>query len=239
MTVPARRVLLINPNTTAAMTEAMAAQLHVHLGAHVQVQAVTAAFGHPVIASRVSYTVAVHTALDAYARATAGEGIGRAPFDAVILGCFGDPGLEALRELAPAPVIGLAEASFTAAAALGAPFAVLTLGPAWQAMLEERLALHPAGRLCREVRALDGTGLDMLADPGPCIAALDHAAAELASGGSETVVLGGAVLAGLAPRLETAVRFVDPLAAAACEAQQRWAVDLENLRQRSANLGRP
>jgi allantoin racemase len=221
MTAAGRRVLLINPNTTVTMTESMAAQLRGHLGAHVHVEAVTAAFGHPVIASRVCYAIAADAALDAYAR-FAGQEAGAGGFDAVVLGCFGDPGLEALREVASAPVIGVAEASFHAAAALRSPFAVLTLGPAWRAMLEERLALHPAGSLCRKVRALEGTGLDMVRDPGPCIAALDRAAAELASEGAETVVPGGAVLAGLAPRLRTPVCFLDPLAAAAYETQRRW-----------------
>ena len=204
-----RRVLLINPNTTEAMTAGMAARLSRHLGDRVAVEAVTAAFGHPVIASRVSYAVAAHAALDAYARSGAGR------FDAVVLGCFGDPGLEALREVAPVPVIGLAEASFDAAASFGEPFAVLTVGPAWRDMLLERLALHAGHAVCCSVTALDGSGLDFAGHPDRLVAVLDRAASELAAAGAATVVLGGAVLAGLAPRLSAPVRFVDCLAAAA------------------------
>lgn len=48
-------------------------------------------------------------------------------FDAVILGCFGDPGLEAVRELVNIPVIGPGEASLLLAASLGHRFSVVTI----------------------------------------------------------------------------------------------------------------
>ena len=48
-------------------------------------------------------------------------------YDAVIIGCFGDPGLEAARELVEMPVIGPCESSMLMAAGLGHKFAVLTI----------------------------------------------------------------------------------------------------------------
>ena len=48
-------------------------------------------------------------------------------FDAVIIGCFGDPGLEAARELTHMPVIGPGEASLLLAASLGHRFSVITI----------------------------------------------------------------------------------------------------------------
>jgi allantoin racemase len=48
-------------------------------------------------------------------------------FDAVIIGCFGDPGLEAARELVTMPVIGPGEASLLLAASLGHRFSVITI----------------------------------------------------------------------------------------------------------------
>lgn len=47
--------------------------------------------------------------------------------DAVIVGCFGDPGLPALRELLGRPVVGPFEASLHAAAQLGARVGVVTV----------------------------------------------------------------------------------------------------------------
>lgn len=48
-------------------------------------------------------------------------------YDAAIIGCFGDPGLEAARELLTMPVIGPCESSMLLAAALGHKFSVLTI----------------------------------------------------------------------------------------------------------------
>lgn len=47
--------------------------------------------------------------------------------DAVIIGCFGDPGLEAARELVTIPVVGPGETSLLLAAGLGHRFSVITI----------------------------------------------------------------------------------------------------------------
>lgn len=55
----------------------------------------------------------------------------------MLLACFGDPGLDALREVAPIPVVGLADAAGEAAIRLGRRFGVVTGGAAWAPMLTE------------------------------------------------------------------------------------------------------
>lgn len=47
-------------------------------------------------------------------------------FDAAILGCFGDPGLDGVRELVRMPVVGLAETAFHVVSTLADTFAVIT-----------------------------------------------------------------------------------------------------------------
>lgn len=48
-------------------------------------------------------------------------------FDAVIIGCASDPGVEEARQLVTIPIIGPAEASFQAAHSLGEKFAIITV----------------------------------------------------------------------------------------------------------------
>ncbi len=48
-------------------------------------------------------------------------------YDAVILGCAGDPGLRPLRELSTIPVIGPAESAFYTACMMGDQFGVITI----------------------------------------------------------------------------------------------------------------
>ncbi|HYF08570.1 MAG TPA: aspartate/glutamate racemase family protein, partial [Acetobacteraceae bacterium] len=107
------RLLLLNGNTDSAMSATLAAKADralARLGARgVHVVPATARFGARYIATRATAAIAAHAVLDALA-----ERIGRANpdrFDAAVIACFGDPGLEAAKELSPIPVVGMAEAS--------------------------------------------------------------------------------------------------------------------------------
>jgi allantoin racemase len=87
-------------------------------------------------------------------------------YDAAIIGCFGDPGLEAARELVTMPVIGPSEASLLLAAGLGHRFSVLTIYESLVAGQE--LLAHKAGVAAKlaSVRATDIAVLDLMKDRG-------------------------------------------------------------------------
>ncbi|MGE0415277.1 MAG: aspartate/glutamate racemase family protein [Acetobacteraceae bacterium] len=220
-----RRLLVINPNTNPAITASLCAAVARHVLPGTRVVGRTGSFGAPVIATRASFVVAAHAALDAYAvhaaldaaailaapRADADDAEGGEAVDGIILGCFGDPGLAALREVASAPVVGLAEGSFAMASG---PFAVLTAGAPWRGMLLDQLATLPQRDLCRGIWTLDATGADVAADPQGFVAAMDALAMQAVAAGAQQVILGGAVLAGYAPRLRPIAPFIDCVQAA-------------------------
>jgi allantoin racemase len=83
-------------------------------------------------------------------------------FDAVIIGCFSDPGIEALRELCRVPVIGPGASAMHLAAQLGGRFTVLSpLGGGGLGRLEARLrALGLADKLA-SVRSVGMPVLDV------------------------------------------------------------------------------
>ena len=64
-----RRLLVINPNTSASVSTLLQTHVQAAAGLHVQVRTVTARFGAPYIADEASYAVAAHAALDAWAAA--------------------------------------------------------------------------------------------------------------------------------------------------------------------------
>jgi allantoin racemase len=85
-------------------------------------------------------------------------------FDAAILGCFGDPGLDAMREITTRmPVVGPGEAAFHAAAMLGDQFGIVTVAYGVVAPLRHLVAgCGLSGKLAginvAETSVLDVTG---------------------------------------------------------------------------------
>lgn len=212
-----RRLLVINPNTTSAVTALLHAHVQAGAGAQVQVQAVTARFGAPYISDEAGYAVAGHATLDAWAAALAQ---GPAP-DAVLIGCFGDPGLLALRESSPAPVTGLAEAAFIEAARHGR-FAIVTGGARWAPMLQRLAHALGHGEALAGIHTVAPTGAQLAADPEGARALLGKACRDAAQQlDAQAVIVGGAGLAGMAAALQPGldVPLIDSVAAGA-----RWAL---------------
>ena len=114
------QIQLINPNTTAAMTDKMAVAARQVASAGTRILAVQSATGPASIESAVDEALALPGLL---AQVKAGEAAG---VDAHVVACFGDPGLRAAREIASAPVIGIAEAAMQLACLVSASFSVVT-----------------------------------------------------------------------------------------------------------------
>lgn len=193
------RILLINPNTTESVTAAVADHARVIAGDAATFVAVTGRFGASYISSRASAAIAAHAALDALAAHVAG-------CDAVYLACFGDPGLAALREISPVPVVGMAEACCLEACNRGRRFAIVTGGALWEAMLTEFVAWLGLSDRLAAVRTVAPTGDRIARDPDAALAQLAAACTACATqDGADVVILGGAALAGLAARIQPSV----------------------------------
>ena len=193
------RCLLINPNTTEGITDLVAARAREIAGPDHEIRAVTGRFGARYIASRAAAAVAAHAALDAFAEH--GDGC-----DAVLLACFGDPGLQALKEVSPVPVVGMAEASCHLACLTATRFSIVTGGERWGPMLHEFVAALGLGSRLASIRTVAPSGAEIAAEPERALAALVESCRDCAERDrAETVILGGAGLAGLAERIASAV----------------------------------
>jgi Asp/Glu/hydantoin racemase len=184
----------------------------------VRVHVLTARFGAPYIIDEASYAVAAHATLDTWAAALAqADG---AP-QAVLVGCFGDPGLLALRESSPVPVTGLAEAAFIEAARHGR-FAVVTGGERWAPMLRRLAHMLGHAESLAGIETVAPTGADLASDPAGARALLAQACRDaVRKFEARAVILGGAGLAGIAAMLqpELEVPLIDSVRAGA-----RWAL---------------
>lgn len=199
-------LLLINPNTSVHVTELLARHAAALAPADATLHAVTAPFGAAYIASEAAAATAAEAVPAAWATHVAQHG---AP-DAVLVACFGDPGVAALRAITPVPVLGLAEVAMREADGLAAAtgdgrYAIVTGGAAWGPMLEalaDRLDLR--ARLAGVV-TVERTGAELLADPVAAVALLMDACGQALAlgrpGQVHAIVIGGAALADLAAPL--------------------------------------
>lgn len=190
-------LLLINPNTSAHVTALLARHARSMAPAGAMLHAVTAPFGAAYISTEAAAEVASEAVLAAWAQHLAAHD----PPDAVLVACFGDPGVAALRQRCTVPVLGLAEVAMRAADALGR-YAIVTGGAAWAPMLQ-RLAgeLGLADRLAG-VHTIERSGAELLADPEAAHGLLLQACREaLAAADLQSLVIGGAALADLAAPL--------------------------------------
>ncbi|WP_182086433.1 aspartate/glutamate racemase family protein [Aureimonas sp. ME7] len=190
------RIALINANTTRAMTERMVDAARRLAPAGVAIEGHTAPEGAPYISTPEAAARAGEVVRGmAEAFATAG------PPDAVMIACFGDPGLFEARALLPVPVLGMADASCHVAAQLGARFAIVTGGHAWGPMLEAFVDRIGLGSRLAGVRTIELTGDRIAADPAGAETLVLGEIERARDNGADVVILGGAGLVGFADRL--------------------------------------
>jgi len=204
-------IQLINPNTSQAMTEVMAQTARSVAGSDTQILAVCPEEGATSIEGHFDEAIA---ALGVLQQIKAGRDAG---VDGHIIACFGDPGLLAARELAHAPVIGIAEAAMHLATMLATRFSIVTTLP--RTLTIARHLLHQYGfeRHCAALHAIDlpvlsledGSGLAQEKVREQCIAAKK-------SDGSGAIVLGCGGMADLAQELTRELRIpvIDGVSAA-------------------------
>jgi allantoin racemase len=192
------RLLLANPNTTASMTAAIAASATSAARPDTVVEAVNPVDGPASIETDDDERACVPglLALLGAAKARPAE---RRP-DAYVVACFGDPGLEAARELLDRPVLGIAQAAMHAAALVAGSFSVVTsmsgtVDRAWQ------LAKAYTPAQCLGVYACDIPVLRIDSDPATVGPIGELCSRALAADQSRSIVLGCAAMA----------RFAEPL----------------------------
>lgn len=208
------RILLLNPNTTHAITMRLATAARPMLAPETELVTATAPRGFPYISSRAEAQVAGAIVLDMLAER---EGT----YDAAIIAAFGDPGLIPARELFERPVIGMSEAAMLTACMLGKRFGIVTFTRAMEPWYAECVEMHGLSGRCSGIHGLDarfGSVTEIAEEKQAALVAL---AQDAVSNGADVVILAGAPLAGLAAAVKTQVPvpLIDQVQAAARQAE--------------------
>ena len=192
------RLLLLNPNTTPAITAQVAASARAAARPDTEIVEATGEFGAAVIGSRTENAIAAHAALQAALSQPH-------PYDALALAVSLDTALDALREALDVPVVGLTEAALIAATLVSRRAALLTLGSRMVPPYAELIAHHGLASRVPVVEAMAMAPNDFLAGPLAAGDALRAHCERLAQQGAEALVLAGAVFAGHAAAIQPAV----------------------------------
>lgn len=194
------KIRVINPNTTASMTDKIGVAARAVAMPGTEIIATNPASGPVSIECHFDEVV---SAVGVAEEILNGE---REGTDAYIIACFGDPGLMAARELTRAPVIGIAEAAFHLATMISTRFSIVTTLARTGIIAEHLLQSYGFSHHCRRVRAAEIPVLD-LEDNGD--AALDRIIAEClrakAEDGIGAIVLGCGGMADLTEQISREV----------------------------------
>lgn len=223
------KLLVVNVNTTATMTAAIAASARSVAAPGTEVVGLTPTVGAESVEGNFeSYlaAVAVMSAVATY------DG----PFDAVIQAGFGEHGREGLQELLDVPVVDITEAAGHVASLIGHRYSVVTTLDRTVPLIEDRLLLAGLRGHCASVRSSGLGVLELEEDPEAAVEAIVREA-ELAvrDDRAEVICLGCGGMAGLddAVRKATGVPVVDGVTAAVKLAESLVALGLSTSKVRT------
>ncbi|MGB0746865.1 MAG: aspartate/glutamate racemase family protein [Alphaproteobacteria bacterium] len=218
-----KSLMVINPNSSQTVTDGIASALSPYENRGVPIRCLTLDEGPPGIETQRQADLTIAPML-ALAAAHEAEAAG------YVIACFGDPGLHALRDQTPLPVVGIQEAAVMTALTLGQRFGVIAILPT--SIPRHMRAFGAMGVLDRLAgdRAL-GLGVLELADRDRTLAAMIETGRRLRDeDGANVLITGCAGMAYLRAPLEdaTGLPVVEPCQAAAAMALGQIALNLSH-----------
>jgi len=224
--MPATKILIVNPNTTASMTQTIGAAARAVAAPGTEIVAVTSPMGPASIEGFYDEAFAVPGLIRALLEAP--------DADAGIIACFDDTGLDAARSVARFPVVGICEAALVTAGQLAKRIAIVTTLPRSIVPLEELVRRYGfADRAL--VTACNVAVLDLEKTGSDAVEKLDAEIALALDKGAEAIVLGCAGMADLALTLSQrfGIPVIDGVAAAVKQAEALVGLKLSTSRRGS------
>lgn len=201
-------ILVVNPNTSDRMTDSIRHTVQSISRPPFEVKVERARVGPESLESFYEYSLATLGVLDLLRDRPR-------DYDGVLIACFGDPGLFALKESCGVPVVGIAEASMALSILLGHKFAILVALPKAIPMMDSMVLSYGLRSRLAGIYALNVPVLGLEDDPEKSLLALERLGSEAIRQGAEVIILGCAGMTvfreDLSKRLGVAI--VDPIVA--------------------------
>mgnify|MGYP002513356727 CR=1 FL=1 len=179
------KIKIINPNTTLSMTKSVEEMAKRYADEGTEIIAVSPKTGPDSVETYVDEYLAIPGVLQEIIKGEA-EGC-----DAYIIACFGDPGLQAAREVTDKPVLGIAESAITTAKVLAPYFSIVSVLDRSRKVTEDVVKNYGAEPFCRSIRSTGLSVLEFGANPEKGLAALaEQGRRAVKEDGAECILLG-------------------------------------------------
>jgi len=221
------RILIINPNTTASMTEAIGKAALKVASVGTTIVAVNPDNGPASIQGAEDGEAALPGLFEVFDRHMSDED----PYDAVVIACFDDTGLVELRARSDLPITGIGEAAYRLAAETAAPFSVVTTLAVSIPVLEYNIKSYGLAAFCARVRASEVPVLDIERHPRESLSRIGaEIAVAMVNDQCRSIVLGCAGMADMARILENeySIPVIEGVSAAVAWCERQVAAKLED-----------
>lgn len=205
-----RKLLVINPNSSHKMTADIKSTVEKCTPRDTKIDVVCLENSPEVLESFIDYTLAGANVIE-YIRKNKVE----SKYDGILLACFGDPGLYALKELLNIPVLGIAEAAISASLLLGFKYSIVAAVSKARAMMESLVKSYGLEGRLASVEALDVDICTFIEQEQLLYDAALSCGHQAIAKGAEVLILGCAGMTILDKKIakELGIPVVDPVSA--------------------------
>jgi allantoin racemase len=193
------KILVINPNTTQAMTDSIAEMAKMHASPTTEITTISPKWGPRSIEGHFEESIAALATIETVA-------MYKDEYDAFVIACYGDPAVAACREITDKPVIGIGEASMHMACFLGHQFSIITVIPRAKPFMYDLVNHIGLSQKCASIRSTSLSVLEIEAEPDRAVnEMINESRIAIDQDGAEVICLGCAGMGPLDSRIQEAV----------------------------------
>lgn len=199
------KLLVINPNTSVGMTNAIKKSIDRIKNKNYEVIVTCADFGPKSLESYYDYSLAT---IGSISEMNKYENV-----DGALIACFGDPGLYSIKEKYNYTTIGIAEAALSASLLIGKKFSLLVASEKAVPMMDDMVNQYGLGNRLSSIETIGLNVLQLEEDRDESIKKLESVGRIAIEKGAEVLVLACAGMTDLRDDLERVLNIpiVDPV----------------------------
>lgn len=201
-----QKLLIINPNTSKDMTIDIEKTINKCKSKSIDASVKKPDFGPESLESFYDYSLATFGTIKLIEKE-------KENYDGILIACFGDPGLYAIKEMINYPVIGIAEASISISNLLGQKFAILVALDKAVSLMKDMVRQYGMEDRCATIEPLNISVLDIEKNKEQSIQKLIDVSKIAIEKGAEVLILGCAGMTGMQKEIEKTLNIpvIDPV----------------------------